>query len=547
MARAFAIVVCFPVRLVAAALCTLTLAACGGGGGGGGAGGGGSNDDAQPPLAGPQYVVSGPSPLTAGCDGVPAVGTVYVNAEVEPYVAVNPRNPSNLVGVWQQDRWSNGGARALLTGYSLDGGKTWAAAVAALSRCAGGNAVNGADYARVSDPWVSFAPDGTAYQIALAFNGATLMPGSSSAALVSRSTDGGRTWGPAVTLQHDGADHFNDKESLTADRTDPRYVYAVWDRLAPDNTAPTWLARTTDGGVTWEPARLIYDPGPNASTLNNQIVVLPDGTLVLFLTRFTNVSGPTTAALVVLRSLDKGLTWSAPITVAAVQAIGTVDAASSRTLRDAAFLGSIATGAQGDLAIAWQDARFTQGARDAIAFARSTDGGLTWSAPARINADAGVPAFVPGVAIGGDGTIAVAYYDFRSNTPDAATILTDNWITRSTDGGTTWREARLAATFDLALAPNANGLFLGDYQGLAAIGNAFVPFYAVANSGDSGNRTDIVASLVAPLAAAVTAKAAVPETATRAVVADELPLTPSLASALHASAQRTLARRRVGL
>ena len=33
-------------------------------------------------------------------------GTNYPDAEVEPWVSVNPANPSNIIGVWQQDRWN---------------------------------------------------------------------------------------------------------------------------------------------------------------------------------------------------------------------------------------------------------------------------------------------------------------------------------------------------------------------------------------------------------------------------------------------------------
>src|SRR5205809_8121117 len=60
--------------------------------------------------------VSGPSPY-AGCSDIGQPGTIYVNAEVEPSVAVNPATVGtkhvNVIGTWQQDRWSNGGARGL--------------------------------------------------------------------------------------------------------------------------------------------------------------------------------------------------------------------------------------------------------------------------------------------------------------------------------------------------------------------------------------------------------------------------------------------------
>ena len=75
------------------------------------------------PAALAATLVSGPSPF-AGCT-VGGPGTNYVNAEVEPYVAVNPANPTNYIGVWQQDRWSNGGAHGLMSAASFDGGATW--------------------------------------------------------------------------------------------------------------------------------------------------------------------------------------------------------------------------------------------------------------------------------------------------------------------------------------------------------------------------------------------------------------------------------------
>src|SRR5262249_52336816 len=150
--------------------------------------------------------------------------------------------------VWQQDRWSNGGARGLLAGVSQDGGPTWGTRMAPFSRCTGGSAANGGDYPRAPGPWVSFRPAGTAYQSSNAFVGEVLAPGSSSAVLVSRSADGGMTWSNPATVIHDESDVLNDKESVTADPTDAHLVYAVWDRLLGSGGGPSYLARSTDGG-----------------------------------------------------------------------------------------------------------------------------------------------------------------------------------------------------------------------------------------------------------------------------------------------------------
>jgi hypothetical protein len=514
--------------------CAIGVAACGGGGG--------SNSDAGPQLPDPQFRVTGATPFAAGCDGVPAVGTLYTSTEVEPMISVNPRNPNNLVGVWQQDRWSNGGARGLVSGASLDGGRTWMQSMAAFSHCTGGIAANGGDYARASDPWVSFAPDGSVYQVSLSFNGGVLAAGSSSAILVSRSTDGGMTWANPTTVIRDGAAFFNDKDSITADPTDGRLVYAVWDRLDSQTHAPSYFSRTTDSGVSWETARAIYDPGPLAQTINNQIVVLPNGTLVNFFTQFnTAPNSPVPVTLSIVRSPDKGVTWSAPIVISPVQSVGTRDPETGSFIRDGSTLGSIAVGPQGELVAVWQDARFSNGLRDGVAFSRSQDGGLTWSPATRINRDAAVPAFLPAVTIRSDGTYGVSYYDFRSNTAATSTLLTDYWLARSADGFT-WVESRISGPFDLAIAPVAEGLFLGDYQGLTSVGATFVPFYAQTNAG-LADRTDIFATL-ATSPGAVVARSA--ETSTRAAAAEPMTMTPQLEQKLRDAMMTVIQRRMMG-
>ncbi|MBL8999364.1 MAG: exo-alpha-sialidase, partial [Gemmatimonadetes bacterium] len=170
---------------------------------------------------------SGPSPIAAGCTGGVASGTVYVNAEVEPWVAADPRDPNRLVAAWQQDRWSNGAARGLVTALSTDGGATWVRTLQPMSRCGGAAPGSAGDFERVSDPWVDIGPDGVVYAMGLGASGAVLAPGSASGMLVSRSTDGGRTWSTPALLIRDGADFFNDKNTLTADPTAAGFVYAV--------------------------------------------------------------------------------------------------------------------------------------------------------------------------------------------------------------------------------------------------------------------------------------------------------------------------------
>src|SRR5258707_10827086 len=108
-------------------------------------------------------LVSGPSPF-ANCTAGSGPGAVnFTNAEVEPYVAINPANSKNIIGVWQQDRWNDGGSHGLVAGFSSNGGKTWSVTPQPLSICAPG----GLAYERASDPLISIGPAGTAYSISI--------------------------------------------------------------------------------------------------------------------------------------------------------------------------------------------------------------------------------------------------------------------------------------------------------------------------------------------------------------------------------------------
>ena len=470
----------------------------------------------------PLTLVSGMSPFPEGCEGAPQTGTVFRNGEVEPWVDVNLADDDNIIGNWQQDRWSNGGASGNLSAFSNDGGATWTippissepdTGQAKFSRCTGGNADNGGDFERATDPWVSFSPDGTAHQIALGINDSNV----ANAVLTSRSEDGGENWeDPVVVKFDDQANFFNDKETLTADPNDSRFVYATWQRItAPSLNASArageraaafrsiaWFARSDDNGATYDVVKPVFNPGNFAQTIGNQIVVLPNGDLVMLFNLIRNVGAPAnrgfTAA--VIRSTDRGETWSRPIEIDRMITDGVRDPADGHDVRTGDLIPQIAVDDNsGNLYVVWQDDRFT--GQEQIAFSRSTDGGLTWSPTSRISTVGGVnQAFIPTVRVADDGTVAVQYYDFRMDDPASTPPLTtDTWLLRSTNGGASWTEERIGTdSFDMTAAPDALGYFVGDYAGLDFAGGGsrpgFKPFHVRANSGNLANPSDVFAT-----------------------------------------------------
>ena len=487
----------------AAAATAALLQACGGDGGGET-----PAPPAAPPPALPAGRVSAASPVDAAC-AVGGTGTVYINAEVEPMLARATGNGEHLVAVWQQDRWSNGGARAMVSATSLDGGRSWTRVLHAMSRCGGAAAGSAGDFERASDPWVDIGSDGTVHVMALAISGESFTGSSVSAMLASRSTDGGLSFSPPQVLARDaGAAFFNDKNTLTVDTLDASHVYAVWDRLEASGDGPTLLARSTDAGLNWQPVREIYRPaaapGGSAQTIGNRIVVLPGGpsrgVLVNVFTEI-QVSGAVVNNRVrVIRSTDQGSSWGAPVTVAEHRGVGTRDTATGNIIRDGSIIPAVAAAADGTLWLAWQDSRFSGGQHDGIALSRSTDGGLSWSTPVAANGSPAVAAFTPTLQVRADGLLAVMYLDLRPNTPATDTLLAAAWLATTRDGAA-FAETVVWNPFDMTHAPNARGLFLGDYFGLVSVGNEFVPLLALPST-DTSNRTDTYLLRVLPSAAA---------------------------------------------
>jgi hypothetical protein len=378
--------------------------------------------------------------------------------QAEPFMALNPERETNLLAGYQEDRFEDGGARALTYAASFDGGKHWSEGlVPELTLASGG------PFERASDPWVAFGPDGRAYYVSIAFNERTPDNG----VFVSASDDGGQTWGSPVAV-HRTTSEFDDKESIVADtRTDSPFrgrLYVGWDS-SNNQSQPIRFSHSDDGGGSFTPAVTISNQGANLGVVP---LVGPEGVVYATWTSFTQLS----ATLMIARSTDGGETWSDPVVIAEAQSAGVEGSRTGENIPAAAI-----DPRNGTLYVVWQDDRFSPGV-DQVVLSISTDGGETWSAP-RLVSDGprDAPNFTPAVAVNANGVLGVSYYSLR-NDPDRR-VLVDEYLAISRDRGRRFgRSQRVTkASFDLRFAAFSEGFFLGDYQGLAAARTMFYPLW----------------------------------------------------------------------
>lgn len=429
----------------------------------------------------------GPVPLTPQCL-FPQLGqstgttTIYARAVVEPTIAVNPKNRNYIVVSWQQSRMTNGGSLEAPIAYSRNGGKTWSRTVIPLQDCLGG--IN----QRISDVWLSYAPDGERlYFTVLVVNASEdINTQNQQGIIVAVSEDNGRHWSiphfvtsSSLIITNASDEPFHDKNAITADRNHAKLAYCVWDTI--DNNAKTFITRTEDGGTTWSQNQLLYDPFPDLTlhgqsngnagdngTIGNVIVVLPEkcgcqcsGDLLNFMFRTYAKPGTSTeeynndkwpyqfrlSDIAFVRSRDLGKTWETNATIVTSYIPnqvftggytygenGQITEGVGTQLRTGDIIPSYNVNPQnGNLYVAFQTSQFRADQLTQIGLTVSKDGGFTWSQPVKVSRtpeNAQNPqAFTPFVAVTKNGYVGILYHDFRNDKKsDPSKTKTDVWL-----------------------------------------------------------------------------------------------------------------------
>ncbi len=403
----------------------------------------------DPPMARP------PAPPVAGPrGGGPVVRGEFVSIQVnvdamqmnipgdaanEPSIALDATDPSKIVIAWRQFDTVASNFRQAGYAYSHDGGETWTfpgVLEPGVFR---------------SDPVLSFDTDGAIYYNSLR------VEGNQFDCDVFISEDAGLSWSrPFDALG-------GDKCWMDIDRTGGighGNIYEAWN-TAGNMFFPNTFSRSIDGGATWSTPIEV----PNRPVFGS-VNVGPDGEVY--------VAGVPNSASTDEFWVVKSTTVQNPLQTPAFQQAVQVNMGGSLEIggavNPAGLLGQVwvatdhSTGqSRGNVYVLCSVAPPTIGDPMDVKFIRSTNGGLNWSSPVRINDDQffnGAWQWFGTMSVAPNGRIDAVWNDTRA---DFTSTNSELYYSYSIDAGASWRaNVPLSPPFNHSLGyPNQDKL--GDY------------------------------------------------------------------------------------
>jgi hypothetical protein len=392
--------------------------------------------------------------------------TSYHKTEVEPDTF---SWQSTIVSAFQMGRFTDGGASNVGFATSTDNGGTWTdGGLPSLTKYA----TPPGPYERATDPSVAY--DGK-HHVWLIITLDSMASGGfgGDAITVSRSTDGGLTWGAPVMVQQATGFQSFDKTWIGCDNNqnspNAGNCYAEWDDNGSGNIF--YMSTSTDGGLTWHqattPGSVVIGGIPLSQPNGNVVVPIDDG--------FESSAES-------FVSLNGGQSYTGPFSIGSFQ-----EHSIGGGLRQPNLL-SADVDSRGKVYVVWYDCRFrTSCSSNDIVMSTSNDG-RTWSAPVRIPIDpvsSTVDHFLPGIVVkrgtgGSTASLAIQYW-FYDNA-NCATCKLKVGLIQSNDGGQSWGSAvTVAGAFNTTWYPNTTqGYMLGDYSSASFVTGGVLAVFAVA-------------------------------------------------------------------
>ncbi|MCP5102270.1 MAG: exo-alpha-sialidase [bacterium] len=376
---------------------------------------------------------------------VMVVGTLSSWEPQEPSIVINPNNTNDIMAGSNWDNYY----------YSTDAGRTWTHGELVSS------------FGVHADPCLIVDGAGNYYYI-------HLVP-TIDRVVCQKSAGPGSQWSDGTFTGLNGTKD-QDKEWAVVDRVND-IIYLGWTEFhehgssAPEHTTIILLSKSTDGGLTWsEPVRVSNGTGDatggRGSVHASMPTVGPDGEVY--------VSWISPEGIKINKSTDGGTTWlneDIAVTDFSFQWLYYVPGV-QRTPGFPILNCDLSNGAhRGTLYINWTDQR--SGLEDTdVWLAKSTDGGMSWSEPRRVNDDPpGKHQFFSWMTVDqATGYVYFVFYDRRHHEDST----TDVYMAMSRDGGETFSNFIVGES---SFSP-VSSVFLGDYNGISAHNNVVRPIWA---------------------------------------------------------------------
>ena len=189
-------------------------------------------------------------------------------------------------------------------------------------------------------------------------------------------------------------------------------LYVAWTRLPTTGGDTIYVSESSDGGATWQSAKLASSPASAGSNFWPSIVAAPDGTVYVSWVQYWG----TTYSVTVSKTADHGLTYSAWTNATSAVFIWSTSLAADASGR--LYLGALVQ---------------PTGSSSYVINVSSSDDGAAWSAPQTLS-NPSVSALFPAVLADSKGIVHVAWY---ASAPGGYVID----ASQSADRGATWTGA----------------------------------------------------------------------------------------------------------
>ena len=443
-------------------------------------------------LALPNSPSKGAGSPSKGATSLPETLISTSTPESEVHGAINPTDTNNIV----ISDMLNSGALAYPIYYTKDFGHTWPKSSFHPSPYESNASILGG-----GDPVLAYDANGKLYMSWINLYTLPTSPGITYIGMYwASSTDGGATWQRATngyigksTRTLVGRSYIYseiyDKEWLAVDRTNSPYrntLYAAYAHYTTNNSPSIAVKRKLPTVDSMEAPVQASSTGMTATQATSIAVDAHGGVHVTYMGSFDQQI----YSLFHAYSADGGVTFKPQVKISNIDIPYTSSDARNEGIRGVRYGGTfpspfltIDTAVTGNLYMVWDaygtDADEGHGAD--VYFSRSTDNGQTWDTAIVINNDTVLnytDHFLPVIAVNGQGTITVTWYDRRE---DPNNISGRYYMAQSTDQGLTWTNSPVASqpmNFQRFIyAPPSNPFGLGEYTQVLTTSNYTIPIW----------------------------------------------------------------------